>query len=111
MLRCFLLANDVGAIIWYVDDSYAVHNDSKGQSGGIMVLGEGAITSFSCKQKLNAKSSTEAELIGVDDALPQVIWTSYFLEVQCFTISTNMIMQDNMNAMELKNNGKASSLK
>ena len=63
------------------------------------------------KAEVNAKRSTEAELIGVEDALPQVIWMSYFCEVQCFTILTNMIMQDNMSAMKLKNNGKASSLK
>ena len=56
-----------------VDASYAIYNDCLGHTGGMMMLGFGAVTSFSCKQKLNAKSSTEAELIGVDDACPQIL--------------------------------------
>ena len=40
-----------------------------------MMMGCGAITSFSRKQKINASSSTEAELIGLDDASPQILWT------------------------------------
>ena len=38
----------------------------------MMTLGGGTVSSFSRKQKLNGKSSTEAELIGMDDALPQI---------------------------------------
>jgi len=30
-------------------------------------MGKGAITTKSCKQKLNTKSSTTAELVGADD--------------------------------------------
>ena len=111
MLELTLLTNDIGAITWYVDTSYVVYNDCKGQLGRVMVLGKVATTSFSYKQKLNPKSSSEAELIGVDDALTQVLWTKYFLEAQGFTISTNVIIQDNVNAIKLENNGKASSLK
>ena len=96
MLELTLWENNIGAITWSVDASSAVHNDCKGQSERMIVLGMGVITSFSCKQKLNAKSSTEAELIGIDDALPQVLWTRYFLEAQGFTISTYVIMQYNV---------------
>ena len=41
-----------------------------GHTGSVMTLGEGAVMSFSRKQKLNAKSSTEAELVAADEALP-----------------------------------------
>ena len=47
-----------------------------------MMFGQGAITNFPHKQKLNTKKSMEAELIGVDDALPQILWMQYFLEQQ-----------------------------
>jgi hypothetical protein len=50
--------------------------------GGVMSMGSGAVYSVSKKQKLNTKSSTEAELVGIDDVLPQALWTKYFLEVQ-----------------------------
>ena len=43
-------------------------------------LGLGEISSFSRKQKLNGKSLTEAESIVIDEALPQVLWTKYFVE-------------------------------
>ena len=64
-----------------------------------MTFGSGALTSFSCKQKLNAKSSTKAELIWVDDALSQMLWT-LFLENQGYTMSTNLLHQDNKSDME-----------
>jgi len=53
---------------WWVDSSYAVHPDMNSHSWIIMTLGKGAMYSGSCKQKLNKKSSTEAELLAIDDA-------------------------------------------
>ena len=32
------------------------------------------------KQKLDTKRSTDADIVGVDDVLTQVIWTRYFLK-------------------------------
>ena len=37
---------------------------------------------FSSAQELVSRSSTEAEAIGVDDLLPQMMWTGYFLKAQ-----------------------------
>ena len=36
----------------------------------------------STKQKLNTKSSTEAELIGASNYLPSTIWLKLFMEAQ-----------------------------
>jgi len=60
---------------WWVDSSYAVHPDMHSHSGIVMMLGKGAVYSSSFKQKLNTKSSTEAELVGIDDTIGQVLWT------------------------------------
>ena len=54
---------------WWVDSSNAVHPDMKSHTGIYMTLGKGAMYTASCKQKLNIKSSTEAELVAVDDAM------------------------------------------
>jgi hypothetical protein len=35
-----------------------------------------SVYSASTRKKLNTKSSTEAELVGVDDVMPLVIWTT-----------------------------------
>ena len=42
-------------------------------------------------KKLNTKSSTESELVGVDNVLAQVIWTQYFLKEQVYEIRDNVI--------------------
>jgi len=36
----------------------------------------------STKQKLNTKSSTEAELVAIDNAMAQILWTRHFLASQ-----------------------------
>jgi hypothetical protein len=58
---------------------------------------------------LNTKSSTEAELVGVDDRMPQILWTRYFLEAQGYKVRENKIYQDNQSDMLLENNGRGSS--
>jgi len=63
---------------WWVDSSYTVHPDMKSHTGIYMTLGEGATYTASCKQKLNTKSSMESELVALDDAMGQVLWTRNF---------------------------------
>ena len=65
--------NKIFIIKWYVDASYANHDNCQGQTGEMMTFREGTVTSFSQKQKIIAKYSTKAELIGVDEALPQIL--------------------------------------
>ena len=74
-----------------------------------MSVGKGAAYSTSTRQKLNTKSSTEGELVGVDDIMPQCLWTRNFLEAQGYQITDNVVLQDNKSAMLLENNGKRSS--
>jgi hypothetical protein len=59
--------DDSNTIKWYVDAAFAVHKDLKSHLGAVMTLGNGAICSISTKQKVNSRSSTEAEFIAVDD--------------------------------------------
>ncbi len=73
-LRLTLSVDDLSIIRWWVDASYSVHEDCKGNTGVMMSLGKGAATSFSWKQKINGKSSTEDKMISVDDVLPSVSW-------------------------------------
>ena len=92
--------DEIGVIKWWVDASYAVHGDCRGHTGATMSMGSGSITSISRKQKINTRSSTEAELIGIDDALPQILWTRYFVEAQGYEVSELMIFQDNMSVRQ-----------
>jgi hypothetical protein len=64
-----ILRADILSIIkWWVDTSYATHGDCRGHTGAMMSLGRGSVIGMLKKQKLNTKSSTECDLVGVDDA-------------------------------------------
>ena len=71
-----LRADWVNVMKWWVDASYAAHDDMRGHTGGNMSMGKdvrGSIISILKKQKLNTKSSTEEELIGADYAMPHML--------------------------------------
>ena len=51
-------------------------------TGGVTSWGWGVELSMCKKQKLNTKISTEGEIVGVNDYLPNVIWGKMFLEAQ-----------------------------
>jgi hypothetical protein len=106
-----LEADNLSLIKWWIDAAYAVHPDMKSHTGGTMTLGKGSPYSACVKQKLNTKSSTEAELVGVSDIMPQVLWTRYFLQAQGYTVSDSIVYQDNQSAMLLEKNGRGSSSK
>jgi hypothetical protein len=81
----------------------------KSHVGAVFTMGKGAIIGSSTKQKVNSRSSTESELIGVDDKNTKVLWTKRFLEWQEFMVKLNIIYQDNTSTMKLERNGKESS--
>eukprot|EP00957_Ditylum_brightwellii_P031624 2398589-Ditylum_brightwellii.AAC.1 len=74
----------------------------RGHMGIAMSSGQGSVYSGSSKQKLNTKSSTEMELIAVDDTMSHILWTTYFLECQGYSVGNAQIHQDNMSAMLLE---------
>ena len=88
-----------------------MHLDMRSHTGGTMSLGNGVIYGMSTCQKLNTRSSTEAEHVAVDDCMSQVLWTRYFLDTQGYNINDCMINQDNKSAILLEQNGQASSCK
>jgi hypothetical protein len=106
-----LSMDDPGKVRWWVDASYAVHPNMKGQTGGTMSMGRGSVYSTSIKQKLVTRSSTECELVGVHDVMPQIEWTKLFLQEQGYAVEDHVLYQDNMSAMLLERNGRASSSK
>ena len=97
-------------IKWYTDASFAIHQDYRSHTGATMTFGKGGIINISTKQKINTKSSTEAELVAVDDISGHLIWTNYFLQHQGYKFDTTLF-QDNKSTKLLLEYGKASSSK
>ena len=58
---------------------------------------------------MNTRSSTEAELVGADDAATMILWTGLFMEQQGYPLNKNILFQDNKSAILLENNGKRSA--
>ena len=95
----------------YVDASYGVHWDFKSHTGCMISVTQGPVHVSSRKQGLTTKSSTEAELVGVSDALTQVIWTREFLLAQGYNLGPAVVKQDNQSTMVLANKGRSTSSK
>ena len=98
-------------IKWYVDSSFEVHKEMRNHTGGLLTMATvGAYVRYS-KQKTNTKSSTEANIFGVNNILTQVIWAQYFLKEQGYDIHDNVIYQDKHSAIKLEKNRIQSSIK
>ena len=67
---------------WYTDAEFAVHSDFKSHTGATLKMGKVEIVSVSQKQKLNSKSSAEADLVGAYDASSLILWTNIFLRTR-----------------------------
>jgi hypothetical protein len=103
-----LSADDLRVVKWYVDTSFAVHPDFKSHTSAVMMLGRGAMQSIARKQRMNVRSSTEGELVAVDDTATMIVWTKLFLEAQGYDVDKNIIYQDNKSTILLETNGKKS---
>jgi hypothetical protein len=104
-----LSADNLRVVKWYLDASFAVHPDFKSHTGAVMMLGKGAMQSIARKQKMSVRSSTEGELVAVDDAATMILWTKLFLEAQGYDVEKNIVYQDNKSVILLETNGKKSS--
>ena len=93
-VKLTLSAKNLHSIKWYVDASFAVHPDFRSQTRGTMTFRKGEVQSLSKKQKLNTRSSTEAELVGKDDVATQILWMKHFMEAQGYMIEENILHQD-----------------
>jgi hypothetical protein len=101
-----LTADNMHVIFWWVDASFAVHPNCHSHTGAALSFGSGCPINMSNKQKINIHSSTEAEVVGVNDMLTLILWTRLFLEAQGINVEDNIIFQDNMSSILLEKNGK-----
>jgi hypothetical protein len=99
MSPLILSASGSGILKWWTDTSFAVHPNMRGHTDGGLSMGRGFPIITSTKQKLNTRSSTETEIVGVDDCMPAVLWTRHFIEAQGHGIRENIVYQDNKSAI------------
>ena len=103
MINLVLALESDGTITvnWWVDAAFAVHHGMKSHTGSIVSMLRVALYSASSKQKLNTQILNEAELVGVDDIMSQILWMRYFLEAQCINFYDNVVYQDNQSSINM----------
>ena len=94
---------------WRVDAAFTVHPDFKSHTSGVLMMGKVTIASTSQKQRLNTRSSTEAEIVTANDIAGTMVWAQNFLEVQGYHLEDNILYQDSQSAILLKSNGHRSA--
>lgn len=104
-------ANKITKMKSWVDVSYGVHHDCRSHTGGCISFGWGVLLTKCQKQKLNVKSSTKGEIVGVSDFLPNMIWCQMFLSAQGILLEENILYQDNKSAILIEKNAKQLSRK
>ena len=94
-LLLYLGMDDCGKMVNFINASFAYRNDFKSQTGGCSTFGTSMFSSDSKKQKINTKSSTEAEVVSLANRLLQVVHHQLFMEAQGCTLYSNVLLQDN----------------
>ena len=89
----------------WVDAAFATHMNMHSHTGGTMSFGVGIVHAKSSKQKLNTKSSTNAELVAVSEYLPYHIWMVNFMKSQGYEIKNKVLFKDNQSAIKMEKNG------
>ena len=95
-------------IMSYVDSAYAVHENMRSHTGGLVSFGIGAAHARSTTSKINVKSATESELVATAEYLPYTLWFRHFMEAQGYSLKDNVIYQDNKSAILMEINGRNS---
>ena len=89
-----LTANKLNLIQFSINASFAVHPNMKSHSGMTMTMGKGAVITSSCKLKINACSSTKAELVAVNNNAAILLSTRPFVKAQGYEPNIT-VLQDN----------------
>ena len=82
-------------VFGYIDASFGVHSDYKSHTGAVVSLGKGPIVCDSSKQKTNAKSSYEADLMGASDGSNNLFFVRNLLIEQGYKVGPAKLRQDN----------------
>jgi hypothetical protein len=97
------------AVKCWINKSFATRHKMRSQTGGTMTMRRGIADSMARKQKLNTTSSTEAELEGANEVMPQMLWTHQFLLSQGVKEANNILYQGTQSATLFEKNGMTSS--
>jgi hypothetical protein len=90
----------------FIDASWSLYGNSKGQSGCILRVFGNTVLCKTMKQHIVTKSSTESEIVAVDDFLPYGIWLCNLLrELKINYKGPMTVYQDNTSGVKIIKKG------
>jgi hypothetical protein len=94
-------------LFYWIDASYNLHEDSRGQSGIIATVGRlnAPIYVRSQKQKLHTRSSTESELVATDEGVLHLLWMVLVFEFLGYPQTPVTVFQDNQSTIRVCQTG------
>jgi hypothetical protein len=93
-----------GAIpVVYCDADYAGDiNDCKSTTGILVMIGSAPVSWYSSKQSLTAQSTTDAEIVGMNQAAKEIVWLrNLFIEMHLKLFQPTKLKCDNTSSMKL----------
>jgi hypothetical protein len=93
-------------LLIYADAAHMLHKDTKGHGGIIGTLGSAPIFNKSFKFKLVTRSSTESEMVCLEEAVTFALWLKILLRDFDFNFKLPVqILQDNLSTIGIVMNG------
>lgn len=91
----------------YADASLAIYHDGYGQAGMVLTLGSGAIHCKTNKIKTVTRSSSESELVALEDACTYAVWwKKLIIDLKVISHKDSIIMyQDNLSTIIIATHG------
>jgi len=91
---------------FYVDAAHGLHNDGKGHTGFEIRAGDDCIFCKSTKQKVNALSSTESEILALAESLTYLDWVILiYQDLNIDLLYPIVFYQDNLSTISMITNG------
>ena len=94
-------------VIVSIDAAFANRDKMRSATGMCVTLGTGYFITTSKVQKLNSKSSTEAEIIAVSDGMNLPLWLADFIQHVGYGQHKVTIEQDNQSCIALLTKGRS----
>ena len=67
---------------------FVVHPSFQSHTGAVATIGKGMVYSMLSEQKSNTQSSTEAELVGINDAMSMILWVQHLFKLRVILFAT-----------------------
>ena len=90
----------------YGDAAFMVHDDTRSRGGDLVIISGGVIAAHSSKQTIITKSSTESELVNLDNTVVSALESRRLLIALGENKKATRVLQDNNSVLALIKRGK-----